>query len=222
MGGYFFNWDVIWRYSDRLINGLGLALVMAVVALVIGSIIGIAGALALTSNKRWLQVPVRIYVELIRNSPLLVLIFLVYFGLPQIGIRGFDNVGSFIATLAVYAGAYMTEVFRAGLASIPQRTVEAGIAIGLDHRQRLRFVILPMMWRVVLPAMSNNLISLFKDTALASAIAVPELTHGARFINVQTFQIVEVWTSAAVLYLVTSYVIALALRLLERRYAMIR
>jgi polar amino acid transport system permease protein len=219
---YFFNWDVVWRAQGKIAYGLGLGLGMAVVSLIVGSIIGLACALVLTSKHKRLHAPVRWYVEFIRNSPLLVLVFFVYFGLPQAGIRFLDTVESFVLTLTIYAGAYMTEVFRGGLASIPARYTEAGMAIGLTQRQGFFYVTLPVMFRIVLPSLSNNLISLFKDTALASAIAVPELTHTARWINVQTFQVVEAWTSVTVLYLVVSYAIASALRVVERRYAVIR
>ncbi|MSP47924.1 MAG: amino acid ABC transporter permease [Alphaproteobacteria bacterium] len=220
---YFFNWDVVWRATDKLAYGLALGLGMAALALVVGSAIGLGCALVLTSPKlKVLHRPVRWYVEIIRNSPLLVLVFFVYFGLPQAGIRTLDNIDSFVLTLTVYAGAYMTEVFRGGLASIPARYVESGMAIGLSGRQCFFFVTLPVMFRIVLPSLSNNLISLFKDTALASAIAVPELTHTARWINVQTFQVVEAWTSVTVLYLAVSYSLAFVLRRIERRYAVIR
>ena len=113
-------------------------------------------------------------------------------------------------------------MFRGGLAAIPNAYIEAGRAIGLTRAQRLRYVILPVLFRIVLPALGSALISLFKDTALAAAIGVPELTYGARWINVNTFQVLETWTVAAGLYLAASYVIAIALRQLERRYAMVR
>lgn len=219
---YNFNWDVVWRNFDKLSYGLVLGLEMAVVALLLGSIIGIVCALLLVSPVNWLHRPVRIFVEVIRNSPLLVLVFYVYFGLPRIGITVIDNVESFTLTLAIYAGAYLTEVFRAGLASVPQGYIDAGTGIGLTQRQRLFYVVLPVTFRIVLPSLSNNFISLFKDTALAFAIGVPELTFGASWINVHTFQVIEVWTVTGALYLGTCYVIAFVLRQIERRYAVIR
>jgi His/Glu/Gln/Arg/opine family amino acid ABC transporter permease subunit len=220
---YYFNWNVIWLSSGKLAYGLALGLGMGAFSMVAGSMIGLGAALVFTSPRfkrlHWL---VRCYVEIVRNSPLLVLVFFVYFGLPQIGVVVLDNVGSFVLTLTLYAGAYMTEVFRGGLASIPTGYVDAGKAIGLSQRQCFVSVTLPVMFRIVLPSMSNNLIALFKDTAIASAIGVPELTQTARWINVQTFQVVEAWTSATVLYLVVSYAIAIVLRVIERRYAVIR
>lgn len=219
---YNFDWSVIARNSDKLIDALILGLWLAVVSLAIGSVIGLLAAYARVSGKWWLSRPVWLYVEFIRCTPLLLLIFLIYFGLPEFDISFLNKTQSFVVSLSLYAGAYMSEVFRAGLASIPKQYVEAAKAIGLRPWQRQAYVILPVMFRITLPSVSNNLISLFKDTSLAAAIAVPELTFTARQINANTFRVMEVWLTASALYLVTAYLIAILLRLLERRYAAIR
>ena len=219
---YNFNWPVIWRNSDKLYGGLALGLAIAVAALFAGCVIGIALAVCRQSRSRLLRWPAAAFVELVRNWPLLVLVFFIYFGLPELGFTAFDNIESFTATLALYAGAYLTEVFRGGLAAIPVAFIEAGKAIGLGRWQRLRYVIIPVLFRIVLPSLSSALISLFKDTALAAAIGVPELTYGARWINVNTFQVLETWITATVLYLGACYAIAIGLRRVERRYAMVR
>jgi len=219
---YNFDWGVISRNADKLIDALLLGLGLAVVSLVIGSVIGLVTAYARVSGRAWLAAPVRAYVEFIRCTPLLLLIFFVYFGLPEFDITFLDKTQSFILTLSLYAGAYMSEVFRAGLASIPKQYVEAAKAIGLRPWQRQRYVVLPVMFRITLPSISNNLISLFKDTSLAAAIAIPELTFTARQINANTFRVMEVWLTASAMYLVTCYAIATVLRLIERRYASIR
>ena len=219
---YNFNWPVIWRNSDKLYSGLALGLAIAVVSLLIGCVIGIALAACRQSRNPVLRLPAAAFVEVVRNTPLLILVFFVYFGLPELGFTAFDNIESFTATLAIYAGAYLTEVFRGGLSAIPAAFIEAGKAIGLSRLQRLRYVVLPVLFRIVLPSLSSALISLFKDTALAAAIGVPELTFGARWINVNTFQVLETWTMATVLYLTACYTIAIGLRRVERRFAMVR
>ena len=124
-----------------------------------------------------------------------------------------------IATLAVYSGAYLTEVFRAGLLSIPKGLREAGQAIGLTRLQINSSVVAPLMLRNVLPALGSTIISLFKDTSLAAAIAVPELTFAARKINVESFRVVETWVVASLLYVLTCSVLAAIFRLAERRLA---
>jgi polar amino acid transport system permease protein len=146
----------------------------------------------------------------------------VYFALPLLGISLLDNLWSFIFALAIYAGAYLIEIFRAGLESIHKGYIEAGKAIGLTRLQRARYVTVPLMFRIVLPSLGNTLISLFKDTSLASAISVTELTYGAIRINVNTWRVIEVYTVVALMYLATSYLIAGVLRFLEKRYAMVR
>lgn len=219
---YNFNWPVIWRNFDRLWNGLLLGLAIAVVALAIGAVIGLLLALCRESRHRWLRLPATVFVEVVRNTPLLLLVFFFYFGLPEMGVTAFDNIETFAFTLALYAGAYLTEVFRGGLQAIPNAYIEAGKAIGLTGAQRFRYVVLPVLFRIVLPSLSSALISLFKDTALAAAIGVQELTFQARWINLNTYQVLETWAITAALYLATCYIIAFGLRLLERRYAMVR
>jgi His/Glu/Gln/Arg/opine family amino acid ABC transporter permease subunit len=219
---YNFNFDPVWRDFDLLLAGLLLGLRLAIVALLIGSVIGLLCGYARVSCHAWLRALVWLYVEIIRNTPILLLIFFVFFGLPEFGIYVLDKYESFTLALAIYAGAYLAEVFRAGLSSIPSQYVEAAKAIGLRPWQRQRYVVLPVMFRICLPALSNNFISLFKDTSLAAAIAVPELTFYARQINVNTFRVIETWLVASILYLVVCYAIAFLLRLVERRYATIR
>ena len=217
--GYHLNFQLIWRHFDRLAWGLVLSLELAVIAIAIGVVIGLALALAHVSGGRLVRLAIGAYVEFIRNVPLILLVYLVYYGLPTAVDIRYDAKTSFIATLSVYAGAYLVEVFRAGLLAIPRGLTDAGKAIGLTPFQRMLHVRLPTMLRIVLPSLSNTFISLFKDTSVASVIAVPELTYGAQWINFNTFRIVEVYSVVTPIYLVTGYVILGLLRLLERRFA---
>jgi polar amino acid transport system permease protein len=155
----------------------------------------------------------------IRNVPLILLVYLVFYGIPTVVDLAYSNTTSFVVTLSVYAGAYLVEVFRAGLDAVPRGLIDAGKAVGLTPYQRLVHVRLPTMLRMTLPALSNTFVSLFKDTSVASVIAVPELTYGAQWINFNTFRIMEVYLVVTGLYLVTGYAILIGLRALERRYA---
>lgn len=219
---YNFNFAVIWRQYDIILQALGIGLLLAAISLVAGTLIGLVCGYAYRTSNRPLRWAVSSYVEFIRNVPLLLLIFFFYFGLPAIGIRTFDKYESFVITLSIYAGAYLTEVFRAGLTSVPERYVEAAKAIGLRPWQTQLYVVLPLTFRIVLPSLSNNFISLFKDTSLAAAIAIPELTFTARQINANTFRVMEAWLTASVLYLAVCYVIAIALRQVEKRYSVVK
>jgi His/Glu/Gln/Arg/opine family amino acid ABC transporter permease subunit len=224
---YNLDWNVAWRYRFEFLSGLALGLKMAVIGLAIASIIGLLVAFARTSRHRWLSLPAAAYIEFIRNIPLLLIIFIFFFGFPMWATRALprglshililDAESSAIASLAIYGGAYLAEVFRAGILSVSRRFVEAGRSLGLNGWQVARYVTLPIMFRTVLPSLSNTFISLFKDTSLAMAISVPELTFVARKMNTDTFRTIEAWTAAGALYLVTAYVIAIVLRFLERR-----
>ena len=214
--GYDLNFNVIWRNWDKLWDGLMLSFQLAAFSIAFGIAIGLTLAVAHVSGNRWIRRAITLYVEAIRNVPLILLVYLVFYGLPQaIDIR-YDAKTSFVATLSIYSGAYLVEVFRSGLEAIPNGQIDAGKALGLTPWQRLVHVRVPAMVRITLPALSNTFISLFKDTSVASVIAVPELTWGAQWINLNTFRIVEAYLIVAAMYLVTGYLLLFFLRLLER------
>jgi polar amino acid transport system permease protein len=221
------NWDLIWRNREEFLWGLALGLQMAAIGLAIGCVIGLLVAFARTSRRRWLSLPAAVFVEFVRNLPLLLILFFLYFGLPMwansalprdvANILTLDGENTVIVGLAIYGGAYLAEIFRAGILSVGRAYVEAGRSLGLGGVQIARYVTLPIMFRTVLPSLGNTFISLFKDTSLAMAIAVPELTFVTRKFVTDTFQFIQAWTVAAVLYIVTTYAIAAVLRFLERR-----
>jgi len=219
--GYTLNFAAVWRSFDQLLEGLLLSLGLAFISILIGALIGLLVAFALTAKSGWTQRPAAAYVTIIRNLPILVLVLFAYFALPQMGVR-LGKIESFVAVLSIYSGAYLAEVFRAGLISIPKGLTEAGLAIGLTPMQIRVSIIVPLMLRNVLPSLSSTVISLFKDTSLAAAIAVPELTFEARKINVETFRVIETWIVASGLYVATCSVLAALMRLVERRLAVPR
>lgn len=215
---YYFHFGAVWANFDKLLFGLALGLALAVVAILAGTAIGMVCAFASMSRSRLIRSAVGVYVSIIRNTPILVIVLLVFFALPQLGIR-LDKYQSFAASLAVYAGAYLTEVFRAGLNGVPLGVIDAGRAIGLTSLQVAAYVTFPIMMRNSLPAMGTTFISLFKDTSIATVIAVPELTFQARKINVETFRVVEAWLVASALYVATCLIIAAGLRRIERHFS---
>ncbi len=216
---YHLNFGLIWKNIGKLEWGLLLSLELAVVAIAIGVVIGLGLALIYEQSSRPVRALVSLYVEFIRNVPLLLLVYLVFYGIPTVVDIRYDGVTSFLATLSLYAGAYLVEIFRAGLAAVPRGLTDAGRAIGLTPLQGFIHVRLPTMFRVILPSLSNTFVSLFKDTSVASVLAVPELTYGAQWINFNTFRIVEVYAVVTPMYLIAGYGILGALRLLERRFA---
>jgi His/Glu/Gln/Arg/opine family amino acid ABC transporter permease subunit len=215
--GYVLDFGAVLRGFGGLLSGLGLGLIMGLVGLAAGAVIGLIAACAAAFGGGIARTIVTLYVGLIRNVPILVLALFAFFALPQYGIR-FSNTATFTAVLAVYAGAYLTEAFRAAILVIPRGIIEAGRSIGLTGSGIALWIVLPIALRNALPSLGNNFISLFKDTSIAAVIAVPELTFAARKINNESFRVIEVWLVTSLLYVATCALIALALRRLEARF----
>lgn len=221
------QWDVVFRYREEIVSGLVLALRMTVAGFALGAAFGLLLAFARTSGRRWLAGPAAAYVEFVRNIPLLLIVLIFYFGVPMVVPRAsprwlkdiliLDGEASMIVALALYYGAYLCEVFRAGILSVGRRYLDAGRSLGLTGAGVARWITLPIMFRTVLPSLSNTTISLFKDTSIAMAISVPELTFAARKITTDTFKYIEPWVVVGGIYLVTAWLIAFVLRWLERR-----
>lgn len=179
---YIFNFPIVLRHWDKLAWGLLLSLELAALSILIGAAIGLALAVVHNDGPRWARTAVAGYVEFIRNVPLLLLIYLMFYGVPSIGGFAYDAATSFVITLSAYAAAQLVEVFRAGLDAVPKGVVDAGRAIGLTRWQRLLYVRLPVMFRVALPSLSNAFISLFKDTSLVFIMGLYDLLNISRLI----------------------------------------
>ena len=220
--GYHLNFTLIWRNFDKLAYGLVTSLELAIFSIALGIAIGLSLAVIYVDGGRVSRSLIGMYVEFVRNVPLLLLVYLVFYGLPTAIDVAYDATTSFVATLSVYSGAYLVEVFRSGLDTVPRGLIDAGKAIGLNPFQRLVYVRIPAMLRITLPALSNTFISLCKDTSVASVIAVPELTYGAQWINFNTFRIVEIYLVVTAMYLFAGYSILLGLRRVERWYGVER
>jgi polar amino acid transport system permease protein len=225
---YQLRWNYITNNRDLFIDGLLLALWMSLVSLTIGSIIGLVCAFARSSGNKILSIVVTCYVEFIRNIPLLLFVFIFFFGLPQAFPRrstGQEWVlkilptpeRTFMVALAIYAGAYLTEIFSSGILSVSRRYLDAGRSLGLTKFGLARYVTGPIMFRTVLPSLSNTFISLFKDTGIAFFIGVRELSFAANKINTEFFRPIEGWATAGALYLGTAWLLAITLRYLESR-----
>ena len=225
---YQLRWEYVTDRREWFIDGLFVALWISLVSLVVGSIIGLICAFARSSGNRVLPVIVTCYVELIRNVPLLLLVFFFFFGLPQAFPRRSDErefiltllptpERTFMVALAIYAGAYLTEIFSSGILSVSRTYLDAGRSLGLRRFSLARHVTAPIMFRTVLPSLSNTFISLFKDTGIAFFIGVRELGFAANKVNTEFFRPIEGWAAAGVLYLGTAWILAIALRCLERR-----
>jgi len=211
---YQLDWSVVWRNSALLTDGLMVTLELSVVALIFSVLIGIGVAYARLSPHQAVSGAASAYVEFVRNIPLLLIMFFIYFGLPAFQVTLTERLSAVLA-LSLYSGAYMTEIFRAGILAIGRGQVEAGQALGLTGFQISRTVVLPQAFRVVLPSLGNQFISLIKDSSLAVAISVRELTYAAVRINDISWRIVEVYSVIAAMYLAVTWAVAVSLRGLE-------
>jgi His/Glu/Gln/Arg/opine family amino acid ABC transporter permease subunit len=214
--GYQFNWGVIGQYRWPLLEALALSVEMAAFALPLGLTVGLVIAYLSRARGTWLRVMALGFVSMARNTPLLLLVFIVYLVLPQYGFRGWSAKATFVIALSIVAAGYIAENFRAALATIPAGYLDGAKAVGLNSAQRQIYVVLPIALRFALPSLTNSAVAVFKDTSLASIIAIHELTFVAREITTNTFLVFEAWATVAILYLIVTSLMTLVSRALER------
>lgn len=213
-----FKISVLPVFFSVLARGTVLTLLVSALAIGVASLLGMAAAMVRLSKSRPLRAIGAAYVEVFRNTPLLIQIFFMFFGLARVGIR-LSAFQAGVLALSLYTGAYNTEVFRAGLEAVPRGLREASAALGLKPWQRFRLVILPIAVRITLPALGNNFIALVKNSSLVSTIGVIELTFLARDLEAWTFRSFEVYGLATIIYLGVVLSLSAGLRVLEVRIA---
>ena len=174
----FFNWSVLVGALPSLLEGLWITILLGAVSIVAGMVSGLLMALARLYGPAPLRTAARIYIDVLRSIPLLVLLVLVYYALPFVGIRMSSFVSAAMA-ISLVSCAYSAEIFRAGIEAIPKGQFEAADAIGLGFLSSMRYVVLPQALRIVVPPLTSNCINVLKDTALASVVAMPDLLKQA-------------------------------------------
>ncbi len=198
---YSFQFRDVFAAWEFLLDGLVLTLELSIVAMVSGVIIGMAGSAARVYGPPWLKGIVAVYVETIRNTPLIVQLFLIFFGLPSAGLKFDANTAAMIA-LSVNLGAYSIEIIRAGLEAIPRSQIEAGQSLGLSGLQVFRYVIIVPALRLMFPALASQFVLLMLATSVVSQISAQDLFHMASIIQSRTFRDFEVYILVAGAYLV--------------------
>ncbi|MEO8546395.1 MAG: amino acid ABC transporter permease [Betaproteobacteria bacterium] len=174
----FFNWPVFRDTLPQLLEGLGVTVLLGLVSIVAGLVSGLLMALLRLYGLAPMRVLARVYIDVFRSIPLLVLLVLVYYALPFVGVR-FTSFTAAALSLSMVSCAYTAEIFRAGIEAIPKGQFEAADAIGLSFFSSMRDVILPQAFRIVVPPLTSNCINVLKDTALASVVAMPDLLKQA-------------------------------------------
>ncbi|MDQ6435638.1 amino acid ABC transporter permease [Mesorhizobium sp. LHD-90] len=198
---YNFKFGALLRYQDEIVQGVLLTLQLSIVTMICGLVIGLVVAMAAGSPLKALRVPARIYVEAIRNTPLLVQLFIVFFGFPSIGIRLDANTAALIA-LSINMGAYGAEILRAGFESVRRSQIEAGRSLGLTASQTFRHVVMFQAIKAIYPALASQFVLIMLATCVVSSIGVTELFHQAAFIDSRTYRSFEAYTLITLSYLV--------------------
>ena len=212
---YTFHFGVIWDARDELLDGALFTIWLSAASMAISLVVAIAGALARTSGPRWLQALVAAYVELIRNTPFLVQVFLIYFGLPTVGLRLDANEGALIA-MVLNGSAYTIEIIRAGIEAIGHGQIEAGRALGLHGFGVFRLIVLPQALRVVTAPLGSQFILLMLNSSIVSVIAADDLTAAAQDVSGRTFRSFEAFIVVTLIYLVLSLSFNAAFAVIER------
>ncbi|MDZ3836366.1 MAG: ABC transporter permease [Rhodospirillales bacterium] len=219
------NLDVIVANLPKLAQGAALTLELVALSLIAGAAIALPLALMRVSERGWLRLPAYAYIFVFRGTPLLVQIFLVYYGLGQFeGVRASalwpilrEPYWCAIIAFALNTGAYTAEILRGAIQAVPVGEVEAANAFGMSRALSLRRIILPRAVRIALPAYGNEVILMLKGSALASTITLLDLTGMARTIIARTYMPVEIFLAAGLIYLAITFVFVQLFRLLERR-----
>ncbi len=198
-------------------NGLWMTVKLSLVSIVFAILLGALAGLARISPNPALRHLATVYVELVRGTPLLVQIFIVYFFIGTV--LDLERFTAGVVALSVFTGAYVAEIIRAGIESISRGQMEAGRSLGMSRSMTMRYIILPQAFKRVLPPLAGQFINLIKDSSLVSVISLTDLTKAGREVVSVTFSPFEVWFSVAVLYLVLTATLSWLVRRLEVRYA---
>jgi polar amino acid transport system permease protein len=213
-----FNFDLVVRSFPLLLAGAVVTIKITLLSVGFGLIIGMFVGMAKLSKIRLVKVLATMYVDFIRGTPLLVQIFLIYFALPMVLGKRIDPFIAAITACSVNSGAYVAEIFRAGIQSIDKGQMEAGRSLGMSWAQTMRYIILPQAFKRIIPPLGNEFIAMLKDSSLVSVIGFEELTRRGQLIIARTYGSFEIWLTVAFIYLIMTFTISRLVDYLERRY----
>jgi L-cystine transport system permease protein len=208
--------ELLREAAPVMLTGAGYTLVFAVASMAGGLLLGFPTAVMRILPWKWLRWPANLYVSLMRGTPLLVQMFVIYYGLPSVGIE-FTPVTAGILALSLNAGAYLSESLRGAILSMPKGQWSASYSLGMGYAQTLRYVVMPQALRIAVPSMSNTLISLIKDTSLVSVITMTELMLSTKEVIATTFRPLPLYLAAAAIYWILSLAFEQVQRVAEQR-----
>lgn len=212
------DYSIVVSKLPYLIEGCWVTLEISFYSLLLGMVFGIMGALCRTSSNRFLGRIAFFYVWIIRGTPVMVQLFILYFGLPQLGIK-LDSMTAGVLGLAVNTGAYITEIIRAGIQAVDKGQMEAALSLGMNTRKAMVRIVGPQAIKVCIPPLVNQFIMTLKNSSIASLVTITELFRTGEQLIYTTFRSFEVYTMIALLYLIMNSVFMIAADNLERRMA---
>jgi polar amino acid transport system permease protein len=201
---YNFYFKVIWLNWDKLAYGTWLTVRISFISMVLGLLVGIVLAGLQTTRWKFFTVPIAAYIEVIRNTPFLVQLFFIYFGLPSIGFE-LTSEQAALSAMVINLGAYATEIVRAGIESIHKKQIEAGLALGFSQIQVFRHIILMPALKKVYPSLTSQFVLIMLGSSVISVISVEELTYQANYLQSRTFRSFEIYFTVTLIYLALSY-----------------
>jgi polar amino acid transport system permease protein len=210
--------DQIKLYGPGFLEASWMVFGITILTIAVSWVCGLVAALAQRSEWKAVRMVAGFYIWFIRGTPTLIQVFIIYFGLPQIGVRLSPFTAGVIA-LGINSGAYVAEIVRGGLTAIPRGQMESALALGFSPAETMRTIILPQVFRIVLPSITNEAISTLKNTSLLSTITVVELTLYAQTLIASTFRPFVFYIAVAVIYLVLTTILTFVASWMERRYA---
>ncbi|HBG22836.1 MAG TPA: nickel transporter [Peptococcaceae bacterium] len=227
--------DLIIKSMPFLLTGAAQTLKITLIAVTLGCILGLFGGMGRLSKNRFIRGLATCYVDFVRGTPLLVQLFIIYYGMPQViqGVKGIlevsfalgpfsstSHIPPFVAAVtacSLNSGAYVSEIFRSGIQSIEKGQREAALSLGMTSKQAMRHIILPQAVRRIIPPLGNEFIAMLKDTSLLICIGYAELTRQGQLIISSTFRPFEIWFAVALLYLIMTLTISRLVDVTERR-----
>lgn len=214
---YSLDFSFITRYGDLYLTGTRNTILLALLAVLIGVVLGLGLALMRRSRFRLIKFVAAAYIEFVRGTPLLVQLFIIFYGLPVItGMRFPDFVAGVIA-LSLNSAAYVAEIIRAGLQSVDRGQMEAARSLGMNHHTAMRHIIIPQAFKNILPALGNEFIVVIKESAIVSVIGIYEIMRSANIVRGITYRPFEPLIVAALIYFVLTFTLSNLLGIAERR-----
>ena len=212
------NFELIVNALPLLLAGAAITVEITALSVGFGLLIGMIVGVAKLVPIKPIRYLATVYVNFIRGTPLLVQIFLTYFALPGIIGQRVDPFFAAICACSINSGAYIAEIFRAGIQSIDQGQMEAGRSLGMSWTQTMRYIIMPQAFKRIIPPLGNEFIAMLKDSSLVSVIGFEELTRRGQLIIARTYASFEIWFAVAVIYLIMTLAVAQFVSVMERRY----